>query len=146
MEISSHDVFTRPVRFRSRGTNEFLKKRWPRRPGKTPYRTTQLWPTILILTFHDFQPLMSVFFLSFSLFWTWERTASSGFHCHDNETNYTYSFYRSVSYKSCPCFRRNNTTIHTSWKRRRFQFVGCQDSWRASFDWQGEMIFTLPRQ
>ena len=65
MGFSSHDDFKQPVRFRSRGTNEVLKKRWPRRPGKTPYRTTQLWPTMLTLTFHNFQLVMSVFFPSF---------------------------------------------------------------------------------
>ena len=139
MGFSSHDDFTQPVRFRSRGTNEFLKKRWPRRPGKTPYRTTRPWPTMLTLTFHNFQPVMSVFFPSF---FEPERELQLQVFTVMITKQILHILFTGESYKSWKCFRRNNTTIHTSWKRRRIKFVGYQDSCRASFDWQGEMIFT----
>ena len=140
MGFSSHDDFTQPVRFRSRCTNEFLKKALTEKAWEDAVQNYATLTYNVNLDISQFST-SNERFLSF-FFWTWERTAASGFHCHDNETNFSYSFYRRASYKSWKCFSRNNTIIHASWKRRRIQFVGCQESWRASFDWQGEMIST----
>ena len=140
MGFSSHDDFTQPVRFRSRGTNEVLKKRWPRRPGKTPYRTTQLWPTMLTLTFHNFQLVMCFFFPSF--FEPERELQLQVFTVMITKQIIPILFTEACLTKAKKCFGRNNTTIHASWKRQRIQFVGCHDSCRASFDWQGEIIFT----